>query len=181
MRLFLTFLIIIIIASISASPSLSTLPFAHPPENVTLVSSISPPPPKGLTAERQEEIEELILSAWEMGGQKNVYRSQGADEPNDEKIQRVMTYGEVTTLGVRQILHSMFPPSSSPVPATFVDLGSGTGKIPAQAFLENGNVVRAVGVELGEDRYKIGIRSWDQIVKVIGEEEGERKVCCWLS
>ena len=85
------------------------------------------------------------------------------------------TYGEVTTLGARQLFHFMklikdknskdsdddddFRNSNN----HFIDLGSGNGKLVVQAHLEIPSLNRVEGIELSPARYENAISSWGEI------------------
>ena len=62
------------------------------------------------------------------------------------------TYGEVTTIGFRQLCARMELSTSD----VFVDLGSGTGQLVQQAAREYG-VRRAIGIELSGSRHQVAI------------------------
>ena len=93
-------------------------------------------------------------------------------------------YGEVTTLGARQLFHFMelFQNSNSETSDNyknsngnsniddtrkngnhFIDLGSGNGKLVVQAYLEIPNLNRAEGIELSSARHENAISSWSEI------------------
>ena len=72
------------------------------------------------------------------------------------------TYGEITTLGTRQLFGAMGlldgNPNTSPV-CHFVDLGSGAGKLVGQAVLElsDKTIQRATGIELSSSRHQAAL------------------------
>ncbi|CAK0889231.1 unnamed protein product, partial [Prorocentrum cordatum] len=76
---------------------------------------------------------------------------------------RPSTYGEVTPLGVRQIGRALGLDKLAGEPAVFMDLGSGVGKLVAQAYLEWPAVVRAVGVELSHTRAASARAAWGDL------------------
>ncbi len=77
-----------------------------------------------------------------------------------------LTYGEVTPLGVRQLASEMGIIDCSYVENTskngkrdvvFYDMGSGVGRLVTQIYLDQPDrVARAVGIELAEERHRIG-------------------------
>jgi len=81
---------------------------------------------------------------------------------------RPSAYGEVAlgVGGVRTLLRAMglwdvVTPEPS---AVFVDLGSGAGRLVAQAWLDLPNVVaQAIGVELAPSRHKAAVRAWKSV------------------
>lgn len=82
------------------------------------------------------------------------------------KAPRPATYGEITCTGVRQVGRALGidSHSSAAEPVVFMDLGSGVGKLVAQAFLEWPAVVRAVGVELSATRASRAQAAWGAAV-----------------
>jgi len=85
------------------------------------------------------------------------------------------TYGEVTTLGARQLfsyMHMMHPKQKDGRhdrkqeqfdPMVFYDLGMGRGKLVVQAFLEL-NIQHSIGIELSPTRYQTAVMAWDTIL-----------------
>jgi len=85
---------------------------------------------------------EILATYWSPG--------DGFDENNG----REYTYGEVTSLGVRQLAHAMNLSSSSDV--VLYDLGSGVGRLVMQMALDFGPSLKtAIGVELSMERHEI--------------------------
>ena len=92
----------------------------------------------------------------------------GSDSGNHlDSYSRPLTYGEVTPLGVRQLAYEMgiadCENQASDVDEdgesgiVFYDLGSGVGRLVTQMYIDQPNrVAKAVGIELAEDRHKIG-------------------------
>ena len=73
---------------------------------------------------------------------------------------RASAYGEVTRAGARQLFVEMGLPDAKA--CCFVDLGSGVGRLVAQAWLEQG-VDRAIGVELAPTRHAAALRAWSRL------------------
>lgn len=71
-------------------------------------------------------------------------------------------YGEVTRVGARQ-LFAAFGLDSGGRHCSFADLGSGTGALVAQAWLELPYLERSVGVELSPTRHAAATRSWGRL------------------
>ena len=78
------------------------------------------------------------------------------------------TYGEVTTLGARQLFYYMGMSRGDSDKVIFYDLGMGRGKLVVQALLET-NPQRSVGIELSMVRYQAAQSAWDTILQ---HEEG---------
>ena len=85
---------------------------------------------------------------------------------------RPETYGEVTSLGARQLFRHIgltAEASQKKHPEyQFYDLGSGGGRLVIQAHLEMPSVVKAVGIELSHSRHKAATSMWDKL-KETGE------------
>lgn len=88
--------------------------------------------------------------------------------------ERASAYGEVTRDGARILFESMglvsLPRSETArqdvlsSPAVFADLGSGAGRLVAQAWLELPSVIRAIGVELSPSRHAVAVSAWSSAV-----------------
>jgi len=77
------------------------------------------------------------------------------------------TYGEVTPKGARRIfaaLGLLDAEDAHGVQYVFLDLGSGVGKLVAQAYLELPSVVRSIGVELSPTRSLHASEAWGAMV-----------------
>ena len=86
-----------------------------------------------------------------------------------EGQRRPSTYGEITTLGARQLFGAMgmmdFPRENPPI--HFFDLGSGTGKLVGQVVLElPSHSVKATGIELSPSRHESAVRSRDALMEL---------------
>ena len=73
------------------------------------------------------------------------------------------TYGEVTPVGARQLASALGLLNSTREAHVFADLGSGTGKLVVQAFLEWPSVARAVGIELADCRAHHAGAAWQAL------------------
>lgn len=107
----------------------------------------------------------------------------GADVDNrlDSQSQH-LTYGEVTPLGVRQLAYEMgitdCAKQSSDIENSsmsdnsdivFYDMGSGVGRLVTQMYIDQPDrVARAVGIELAEERHRIGSLALEGIL--LGEQ-----------
>ena len=86
---------------------------------------------------------------------------EGAARPDVDA--RPSAYGEVTRSGARQLFEAMGlrnAPLASPRGHVFVDLGSGAGRLVAQAWLELPALESAIGVELAPSRHRAAVRAW---------------------
>jgi len=98
--------------------------------------------------------------------------------PTEEKYEdkvllrdpRPSTYGEITELGARQLFwHMDIAPLKNMVSKSrvnFFDLGSGTGKLVIQAYMEIPRLRRAVGIEISPTRHSVAKCAWDKIKNV---------------
>mmetsp|Transcript_9205 Transcript_9205/g.13689 ORF Transcript_9205/g.13689 Transcript_9205/m.13689 type:complete len:338 (+) Transcript_9205:85-1098(+) len=76
------------------------------------------------------------------------------------------TYGEVTSLGARQLFHYMEMIGNNfdnERKIHFIDLGSGNGKLVVQAYIEIPGLIKAEGIELSPSRHSVAINSWNNI------------------
>ena len=101
----------------------------------------------------------------------------GGHDTDPQSLQ--LTYGEVTPLGVRQLAQEMGitdcdnrdhqADGSDESDIVFYDLGSGVGRLVTQMYFDQPDrVTKAVGIELAEDRHRIGEMALEGI---IAEEE----------
>ena len=81
------------------------------------------------------------------------------------------TYGEVTTLGARQLFQYMGMVATRGDAmirdVVFYDLGMGQGMLVLQAYLElpTSSIRQAVGIELSPSRYRTAVAAWNTILK----------------
>jgi hypothetical protein len=76
------------------------------------------------------------------------------------------TYGEITTTGARQVFNYMELYGRSEATVTFMDLGSGTGKLVTHGSLELQCLELAVGIELDLHRHSIGMANLERLRKI---------------
>jgi len=108
---------------------------------------------------------------------------------------RPSTYGEITSLGARQLFGAMglldYPRNQQHLrrwqqqrqqrqperPVHFFDLGSGTGKLVGQAVLElpPGAIERATGIELSPSRHESAVQAKEALRRLL--EAGCRSEC----
>jgi hypothetical protein len=118
--------------------------------------------------QRRQTVDRLLQECWGSGDGFEVQLSDewivnGGSFLEEEEVKieaqiRPSTYGEITPLGVRQLFHHMG--MTSPIRKTdmaFIDLGSGAGKLVAQAYLELKHLKYAVGVELAPSRHEAAL------------------------
>lgn len=102
-------------------------------------------------------------------------RSWTTDE-QPESFPNPSTYGEITTTGARQLFDHMELYGWSEAAATFMDLGSGTGKLVTQGALELQCLELAIGVELDPHRHSIGSANLKSLRSWRGEDVGAAAV-----
>ncbi len=85
--------------------------------------------------------------------------------PTSKDSFRPSTYGEITLRGARQLFHYMELTNKQTSDVVFMDWGSGTGKLVAQACLEMDQVERAVGIELSKFRHQAAVRSIERLIQ----------------
>jgi len=108
--------------------------------------------------------------------------NNGNDEFDlNEQGRDIYTYGEVTTMGVRQLAHALFfslpTTDDDDVPTTtvFYDLGSGVGRLVTQMYLD-GVVQKAVGVELSKERHLIATDDWSKLTSSLADAGGDNEL-----
>mmetsp|Transcript_9172 Transcript_9172/g.12190 ORF Transcript_9172/g.12190 Transcript_9172/m.12190 type:complete len:290 (-) Transcript_9172:209-1078(-) len=108
--------------------------------------------------------DEIIVN--QGGTQETVTSSQpflmdnvASGEEEGERAYRPSTYGEVTALGARQLFDEMgmIVKGKNTQEFTFMDLGSGAGKLVVQASLEVPHLERAIGIELAPSRHQAAL------------------------
>lgn len=89
-----------------------------------------------------------------------------SDSDTSTDTNNPFTYGEVTVLGARQLFKYMKMTSTDGEGGkriNFVDLGSGSGKLVSQAFLEIPFINRATGIELSHTRHMQSIEACENV------------------
>jgi hypothetical protein len=134
--------------------------FLIPAESLTAAPMIEPAPASPAEAACRKASSK-VLSGWRphVGEEPAVASDQGGAGFGPS------TYGEVTELGARQLWRYMEadgPGAPGPKPICFVDLGSGTGRLVAQAFMELPRARRCVGIELDRSRHAAAAHSWEE-------------------
>lgn len=147
---------------------------------------VAPLPSSLAQAKHRRRVDQTLSDWWSAGAGFEV-------QPSDEiavdgtifsqSMQRPSTYGEVTSLGARQLFDYMGMTQAATIVSStlgassnmqsnnlrsngerdemvFVDLGSGAGKLVAQSYMELPRISRGVGVELAPSRHEAAIHSW---------------------
>lgn len=158
-----------------------------------MVPMVAPPPRNALEFELRNEVETALsgsccsndaaplfaVSREEadfvdcnsgLPGDESLYASEGGEESH-----KPSTYGEITSLGARQLFHHLGLTRQNANNYQFFDLGSGGGRLVVQAHLELPSVVRSVGIELSPSRHQVALQTWDNIVRS-GDAERIRKM-----
>lgn len=155
-----------------------------PPDAITLCLPMMAPPPTSLSqCAHRAAIDEVLREAWgerdgfEISSEETsridgMYRGNEPERAEGGKSPSI--YGEVTSLGARQLFGYMgmcsgpFSPrragQGGSEEMTFYDLGSGAGRLVVQSYLELPRVRRAVGVELSPSRHKAAVRAWSELM-----------------
>mmetsp|Transcript_2781 Transcript_2781/g.8419 ORF Transcript_2781/g.8419 Transcript_2781/m.8419 type:complete len:299 (+) Transcript_2781:76-972(+) len=103
------------------------------------------------------------------GALKRYWEGLGGFQTTDEKRVQASTgvcgsvYGEVTADGARCVFEALGLYGEGPE-AVFADLGSGVGKLAAQAYVELPRVQRVLAVELAADRHDNAREAWRRYV-----------------
>ena len=151
-----------------------------PPEAISIcLPPMAPLPSSAKEFKHRREIDAALASFWK--------DTDGFDSPLDEQelvdgrygvtsdatSKRPSTYGEVTTLGSRQLFDymHMYQPAfhlssrrKQRDKLIFYDLGSGAGRLVAQSFLELQNIHKATGVEMVTSRHQAAKIAWQKLV-----------------
>jgi dihydroxyacetone kinase DhaKLM complex PTS-EIIA-like component DhaM len=164
----------------------------HQHGTITHLADLPPPSSQYLTVnERWRQVDSFVQRFW---------------SPNDgfsshHHASHELTYGEVTSLGVRQLAYEMgisdITAASSLDRGTvpwdthrihndcqsskehnndiiFFDLGSGVGRLVTQMYMDQpSRVTRSVGVELALNRHEIGERALEGIIQELYHNDGE--------
>jgi hypothetical protein len=88
--------------------------------------------------------------------------AQPEGSPRPSVDERPSAYGEVSREGARRLFRAMGLDDARG--AVFADLGSGAGRLVAQAWLELPSVEHAIGIELAPSRHAAAVRAWASVV-----------------
>ena len=113
--------------------------------------------------------------------------STSTDPDKEEKSYKPATYGEITTIGARQLYFHMgmkggfkryhsnekeadgarndydSPAGEKAGSIVFCDMGSGVGRFVMQTFMEMPRVSKSLGIELAPLRHQHALTAWDQL------------------
>mmetsp|Transcript_36685 Transcript_36685/g.110152 ORF Transcript_36685/g.110152 Transcript_36685/m.110152 type:complete len:260 (-) Transcript_36685:4-783(-) len=130
--------------------------------NVTLVVDIPPPLRSGESLKDRKDAEYILDFYWKG---KDIYTEENGRE---------YTYGEVTSMGVRQLASEMGLDGGEGI--VFYDAGSGVGRLVVQLFLEY-DIHKLIGVELSKQRHDIAVESWERVQRSISASyQGSERV-----
>ena len=121
--------------------------------DTTIIADIPPPLRSGETLDMRKQTDSVLDRHWR---NSTAYYSRAATDGKE------LTYGELTALGVRQLVHSMGLDRSADTPTVFVDIGSGAGKMVVQLYLEN-TVDQAIGIEKCPTRHRFAVEAWRRV------------------
>jgi Histone methylation protein DOT1 len=128
----------------------------------------------GETYQDRDRIDDLLNEHWK--GKCTWLRDEA------EKDKKKFTYGEMTPLGVRQLIQflglqtiDVHDEANQMDPTVFYDLGSGAGKLVVQMFLEKVASI-SIGVELSKRRHELAVKSWNSVQEA-SELSQEDLVC----
>jgi hypothetical protein len=86
--------------------------------------------------------------------------------PEEERkgfLDDASTYGEITQHGSRQVFRHMKLREPFGETIAFLDLGSGVGRLVAQAYMELPRLVSSIGIELSSTRHDLATQSWEAV------------------
>jgi Histone methylation protein DOT1 len=152
----------------------------HARKDMTYLADMLPPPPPPMSGrdddkDHRERVDAIMQTYWRpndgfFGSSSSSNKEY--DDDDDDDNHAALTYGEVTSLGCRQLAYAMnihqSSSSSSNNDVVFVDLGSGVGRLVTQMYLDHypfHRIQKAVGVELSQERHDIGIRALQSIIE----------------
>ena len=120
----------------------------------------------GETYQDRDRIDRLLNEHWQ--GKSAWLRDEA------EKDKKQFTYGEVTPIGVRQLIEilglqaiDVDDEGNQIKPTVFYDLGSGAGKLVVQMFLEKVTSI-SIGVELSKTRHTLAVNTWNAVQEASG-------------
>jgi Histone methylation protein DOT1 len=164
--------------------------FLVPPDIVGRNLPIVAPIPKSLTEMAQRKrVDELMredvepwfsccgYSAANIGGSDMVNKKMGVTEALGGH--KPGTYGEVTTIGARQLFYHMgltaVTRDDDDDGMVFMDMGSGVGKLVIQAYMELPRLDHAIGIELAPIRHQYALSAWQELELSAVEVRNSRK------
>ena len=159
--------------------------FQVPPDVFLSISPMMAPIPKSPEEiTHRKRVDELLCDEkiWGKGaGYENEEGRRAVDvqltEKDIEKYQpKPSTYGEVTSLGARQLFYymGMTDDFNNKDSIVFFDLGSGVGRLVMQAYMELPRISQSIGIELAPLRHQDAVHAWEQLQPLA--EETRRKI-----
>eukprot|EP00439_Symbiodinium_sp_Y106_P048505 s15_g6.t1 len=125
--------------------------------------SRSEPEADGATIEHRRKVDAALQGAWD--GLDRALRDDGGSHGLNSAVDdQARTYGEVTVAGARHLSRAMGLDAAGTSTSQFLDMGSGCGKLVAQAYLEWPAVKRSVGIELCPERTAQAQQAWSKLV-----------------
>mmetsp|Transcript_23582 Transcript_23582/g.56913 ORF Transcript_23582/g.56913 Transcript_23582/m.56913 type:complete len:319 (-) Transcript_23582:52-1008(-) len=96
---------------------------------------------------------------------EGLFESENSDDESSSSDPS--TYGEITSLGARQLFHHMGLTNNAQKNQNyqFFDLGSGGGRLVIQSHLELPSLSKSVGIELSPSRHKIALQTWQSLMQ----------------
>lgn len=127
---------------------------------------------------RRNWVDGLLAKCWnEKDGFEISHHDDWSISENDSTMMsygfcfKPSTYGEITSTGARQLFYHMGlltnEELSSSSSVVFMDWGSGTGKLVAQACLELDHITRAIGIEFSKSRHDVACLSKEKLIQAI--------------
>lgn len=156
-------------SSLLSVPRCALQPFGPP--------MLEPPPRSALECELRELSDRMLDIGYandaDNSSKNNMFSLPESDKtPFSQYLTELgpnpSTYGEVTTLGARQLFYYMGMTSDetqSDDDIVFYDLGMGRGKLVVQALLEINQLKKSKGVELSHTRYQAAVVAWQTILR----------------
>jgi hypothetical protein len=114
---------------------------------------------------------------------RDVVFSYISENDDDSDRRDASTYGEATELGVRQLLYYMNIYGDrynySETAVRFYDLGSGTGKVILQVYMQVPQLSHAVGIELSPTRHDAAVRAYQHAAAAAATVFCNHNDTCW--
>ena len=145
-------------------------PVIHALQTIYATKSDADPEADEVQQARWAATDELLSSHWRsldgtIDEEEEAYVDSYDSPPGRERqlvFERPSAYGEVTRAGGRRLFEAMGLHCACG--AVFADLGSGAGRLVAQAWLELPSLEQAVGIELAPSRHAAAVRAWTSAV-----------------
>lgn len=109
--------------------------------------------------DHQDAISKVFAGGW---GDSDGFVIPPEKEPGTFLLDDASTYGEITELGSRQVFYHMRLDERSQ-DISFLDMGSGVGRLVVQAYMELPGLVSSTGIELSLTRSDLAKKSWEHV------------------